>query len=110
MNRVYPYNVALALSFNDPEKNQVYESFVAGALNTEHYWRGWAREVDFVTSPLKPVEIKSSDRVFHHEIRNLEYFISKFSAEEGVVAYSGAAGSFNKGKLIPFAELFAYTS
>jgi hypothetical protein len=55
---------------------------------------------------LRAVEVESSDHIFHYELRNLEYFIRKFNAREGIVAYSGPSRSYNKVKLISFVELF----
>jgi len=96
MKKVYPYNVALALSMGELERGHIYETFVAGVIDAHHYWRNGNREVDFVLKePLRAIEVKSSERVEPYELRSLEYFVDRFDAE-GFVVYPGETRSLNR--------------
>jgi predicted AAA+ superfamily ATPase len=99
MKKVYPYNVALAISLYSIERSYIYETLVAGIVDAHHYWREGNKEVDFVLKePLKAIEVKSSEKVEPYAFRSIEYFAERFKAE-GIVVYPGKTGSLNRIKL-----------
>ncbi|MEM3829725.1 MAG: ATP-binding protein [Conexivisphaerales archaeon] len=108
MKKVYPYNVALALSHSKLEKGQIYETIVAGALNAENYWRQGDKEVDFIQKePLVPYEVKSGKDVSCNELRSITYFISRFDCKEGYVIYDGPLAKHDGITFLPLVLLLA---
>ena len=104
LKKVYPYCLALALSYNNLEKGMVYESAVADLLNAKNYWRAGGREVDFILrEPLRAVEVKSGDRVDPHDLDGVARFVEKFAAK-GLVVYAGPAGELGRIALVPLTE------
>jgi Predicted ATPase (AAA+ superfamily) len=96
MKKVYPYNVALAMSLYKVDRSYVYETLVAGMVDAHHYWREGNKEIDFVLKePLRAIEVKSSERVEPYELRSIEYFVDRLDAE-GFVVYLGQTRSLNK--------------
>jgi predicted AAA+ superfamily ATPase len=105
MKKVYPYNIALALSMSELERGRIYETFVAGIIDAHHYWRNGNKEVDFVLKePLRAIEVKSSERVEPYELRSLEYFVDRFDAE-GFVVYPGETRSLNRYRFFSILDL-----
>jgi predicted AAA+ superfamily ATPase len=104
MKKVYPYNVALAMSFCNLERSCIYETFVAGLINANHYWREGNKEVDFVLKePFCAIEVKSSERVEPYEPRSIKYFVSRFKAG-GIVVYPGETSSLDRIKLYSISD------
>jgi predicted AAA+ superfamily ATPase len=105
MKKVYPYNIALAMSMFYLERSYIYETFVAGIIDAGHYWRNGNKEVDFVLKePLRAIEVKSSERVEPNELRSIEYFIDRFVAE-GFVVYPGETRSLHGIRFISVFDL-----
>jgi predicted AAA+ superfamily ATPase len=93
LRKVYPYDISLALAENPSiDRGRVLESLLISRLGIGRYWREGAKEVDALLADgrkLIPVEIKSADTFREDFVKGLEYFISRFGAERGILLYNG---------------------
>ncbi len=92
LKKVYPYDISLALAYNNVQEPYAMETLVASALDLSLYWRMQGKEVDFVNKePLVPIEVKSGEKIGEGELTTIKYFVRKYRAKRGIVAYNGAA-------------------
>jgi predicted AAA+ superfamily ATPase len=92
LKKVYPYDISLALAYNNVQEPYAMETLVASALNLSLYWRMQGKEVDFVNKePLVPIEVKSGEKIGEGELTAIKYFVRKYRAKKGIVAYNGTA-------------------
>ncbi len=91
--KVYPYDISMSLAENPSiDKGKIVEALIVSRLNIRRYWREGGKEVDCLMGNGKniiPVEVKSSDAFREEYIKNLNYFISKFKQNFGVLIYNG---------------------
>ncbi len=106
LRKVYPYNIALALSMHAAEPQYALETAAASRIDASNYWRMGAREVDFITrEPLLPIEVKSGNRVRPEDMGSVRYFMDRFGAKDAVIIYNGNHKSNVGGiRLLPFAD------
>ena len=78
LKKVYPYDISLALAYNNVQEPYAMETLVASALNLSLYWRMQGKEVDFVNKePLVPIEVKSGEKIGEGELTTIKYFVRK---------------------------------
>ena len=112
LRKVYPYDISLALAENPSiEKGKVAEALIVSRLDVKRYWREGAKEVDCLLGDRKrliPVEVKSSNMLREEDIRNLNYFVSKFKSKFGVLLYNGKRVNLGKIKAASIKDVLIY--
>jgi predicted AAA+ superfamily ATPase len=109
LKKVYPSNISLALATNNVPAPYAAETLVASSVDATNYWRMGGNEIDFVMKePLLPIEVKSGSRVDENDLKSMRYFLKKFKAKQGIVAYAGEKETRNGGiAMIPLIDIIA---
>ncbi len=109
MQRIYPYHFSLMFGWTGRLN---LECEVNGLFDSKYYWNDNKREVDIILTEggLLPIEIKKADKASPEDISSLEYFMSRFRAERGMLVYNGEEGELKFGgreiKLVPAWKAF----
>jgi len=92
MKKVYPSHIALSFPYYPSlDKGKIFESLIA-SLDIKNYWRNGFREIDFVKKvqqKLLPIEVKAKDIITKEDVKNLIYFMKKYSVSNGIIIYTG---------------------
>ena len=81
------------------------------SLDIKRYWREGAKEGDCLLGDGKnliPVEVKSSNIIREEDIKNLDYFVSKFKLKFGVLLYNGKMVNFGKIRAVSIKDMLLY--
>ena len=112
LRKVYPYDISLALAENPSiEKGKVMETLLISRLNIRRYWRDGTKEIDALLGDRKniiPIEIKTADTLKSDFVKNLDYFISKFKANYGIILYNGKRSNSGKIKILSIKDVLIY--
>ena len=112
LRRVYPYDISLALSQNPSiEKGKVLETLMISRLSARRYWREGQKEIDALLIDRKkiiPIEIKASETLKDEYMRTIEYFVSRFKTEDGVLLYNGKTMNTDKIRALNVKQVLIY--
>ena len=112
LRRVYPYDISLALPQNPSiEKGKVLETLMISRLNVRRYWREGRKEIDALLIDRKkiiPIEIKASETLKDEYMRTIEYFVSRFKTEDGVLLYNGKTMNTDKIRALNVKQVLIY--
>ena len=103
LQRVYPYWWTLAYCYTD-NYDKIMENVVASSIDAKYYWRKNGKEVDFLIVDKKkitPIEIKNKIEVTKNDLKDMKYFLRKYSIKEGLVIYNGKKAKDKEINFIP---------
>lgn len=109
LKKIYPYDISLAMAYNDVDRGKILETLVLSMLGTQYYWRIRNKEVDFILKDENiPIEVKASSEITKSELSSITYFMKKYNASKGIVIYNGKEQEVDNIKFIPLSKLLIY--